>query len=351
MQLNRNAPLALYYQLKQILENDIKELNLKEGDKLPSENTLMEKYNVSRTLIKQTFNLMINEGLVYRIQGKGTFVAKQVKRIKSTGNLGFILCNRSSEDHIYSNLLKYTDRAASKNKMQLIFRRIDNFFSNDQLPKMILDRTVDGVVVTGEVSQAFIKALKQSGIYFILLGTYFKNDPELTMVTPDDLSMSETALNYLREFGHNRIMLLRGPNYPCHIDAEKAFLELGGSLTDVVKCETIQISDAYELCCNVFNTDLKYTAIFASDTRLAIGALEAAKANKISVPDELSIISLGGCGLSNFTTPHISTVDPDFKSLCSQAVEILLSGFRNNKMEKGVFIIEDKKKIDGNSVK
>jgi GntR family transcriptional regulator len=63
-------------QLKDLLAQDIRDHKLKPHDQIPSERELCEKHNLSRTTVRQGISLAISEGLLYRIQGKGTFVAE-----------------------------------------------------------------------------------------------------------------------------------------------------------------------------------------------------------------------------------------------------------------------------------
>ncbi len=67
--------MPLYQQLKKIIEKKVNSQELKPHDKIPSERELCEKHNLSRTTVRQAIGGAINEGLLYRIHGKGTFVA------------------------------------------------------------------------------------------------------------------------------------------------------------------------------------------------------------------------------------------------------------------------------------
>jgi GntR family transcriptional regulator len=76
VQLSNRSPISLYVQLKDLLAQDIRDQKLKPHDQIPSERELCEKYSLSRTTVRQGISLAISEGLLYRIQGKGTFVAE-----------------------------------------------------------------------------------------------------------------------------------------------------------------------------------------------------------------------------------------------------------------------------------
>ena len=76
--------LPLYAQLKNSILKQI-ENELKEHDKINSENELMELYNVSRTTVRRALGELIDEGILYSQQGVGTFV-NSVKDTYEFGN-------------------------------------------------------------------------------------------------------------------------------------------------------------------------------------------------------------------------------------------------------------------------
>lgn len=74
--LQQNSVIPLYHQLMERLKESIERESWKPGDKIPSENQLMDEYGVSRNTAKKAIEELVQEGILYRIQGKGTFVAK-----------------------------------------------------------------------------------------------------------------------------------------------------------------------------------------------------------------------------------------------------------------------------------
>jgi len=59
----------------QSLKNDIEQNKLEEGQKLPTEKTLCEYFNVSRTTIRSALQQLEAQGLIHTIQGAGSFVS------------------------------------------------------------------------------------------------------------------------------------------------------------------------------------------------------------------------------------------------------------------------------------
>lgn len=69
-----NASINLYRQVQDCLRDEIASGKLKEGDLVPSEQELAQKYGVSQGTVRKAIMDMTQKGIFYRKQGKGTFV-------------------------------------------------------------------------------------------------------------------------------------------------------------------------------------------------------------------------------------------------------------------------------------
>lgn len=76
MSLNKQSPVPLYYQLAELLKEQIRSGELTPGAQLPSERTLSESYAISRNTARQAIAYLIHEGTVVARHGLGTFVAE-----------------------------------------------------------------------------------------------------------------------------------------------------------------------------------------------------------------------------------------------------------------------------------
>lgn len=73
--INKDIPIPMYYQIKQLILKAIKEGELKGGDMLPAELEICEACQVSRPTIRQALSELVAEGYLNRCKGKGTFVS------------------------------------------------------------------------------------------------------------------------------------------------------------------------------------------------------------------------------------------------------------------------------------
>jgi GntR family transcriptional regulator len=72
----KNNPVPIYHQLKEIIQEMIDNEELKPNDPIPTERELCEIHGISRMTVREAMKSLVNEGVLYREQGKGTFVAK-----------------------------------------------------------------------------------------------------------------------------------------------------------------------------------------------------------------------------------------------------------------------------------
>jgi GntR family transcriptional regulator len=74
--IERNSPVPLYHQLKELLSDRISNAEWQAGDMLPTEEQLTARYGLSRTTVRQALRELELEGLISRHRGRGTFVSR-----------------------------------------------------------------------------------------------------------------------------------------------------------------------------------------------------------------------------------------------------------------------------------
>ncbi len=74
--LDRRSSVPLYYQLQELLHQQIASGRFAVGDALPSEGDLCRIFGVSRIVVRQALQVLEDDGEIVRQQGRGTFVAE-----------------------------------------------------------------------------------------------------------------------------------------------------------------------------------------------------------------------------------------------------------------------------------
>lgn len=130
----RHSPLPLYAQIKETLRERILEGGYREHERIPSESELMTRYGVSRITVRQALSALENEQLIFKIPGKGSFVAsprpfQHSTRLQGFGeamlNLGITVTNRVvSITTIQANALVAERLQVAEGSPLMEFRRV-----------------------------------------------------------------------------------------------------------------------------------------------------------------------------------------------------------------------------------
>ncbi|MFC1959647.1 GntR family transcriptional regulator [Chloroflexota bacterium] len=78
MTFDRDSPIPLYQQLYDLLRDRIMRGDFAEGKVMPTEMELAQQFSLSRVTIRRALQLLVNEGLILRQAGKGSFVCPQL---------------------------------------------------------------------------------------------------------------------------------------------------------------------------------------------------------------------------------------------------------------------------------
>ncbi|MGI5164942.1 GntR family transcriptional regulator [Spirillospora sp. CA-253888] len=74
--IDPHSPVPKYFQLRAILLDLIESAELPVDALIPSERELCARYELSRMTVRQAVEQLVTEGRLYRVPGKGTFVAR-----------------------------------------------------------------------------------------------------------------------------------------------------------------------------------------------------------------------------------------------------------------------------------
>jgi GntR family histidine utilization transcriptional repressor len=167
--IDKSAPEPLYQQIKNTIKQKIRSGAWKAGQKLPSENNLVEVLAVSRMTIHRALRELTQEGLINRVHGLGSFVA-EVPRHASLIELKDIAIEieQSGRQH-RSQLLALVSEEASPEvaeQMQLLAAAPVYYYEaihfQDDIPIQLESRYVSPDLVPDFLQQDFSRTTSTS---------------------------------------------------------------------------------------------------------------------------------------------------------------------------------------------
>ncbi len=77
MTVDHEAPRPVYLQVADILRGAIERGELVPDRAIPSESRLMQEHGIARETARKAVRVLVDEGLVYVVQGRGVYVRKR----------------------------------------------------------------------------------------------------------------------------------------------------------------------------------------------------------------------------------------------------------------------------------
>lgn len=138
--IDKSSPIPVYYQLKNDLISKISEGVWKPGECIASERELCEIYGVSRMTIRQAIGELVQEGVLLRIKGKGTFVCEQT--FKQQDMMSFTEIIKQMGKNLRSEVVEFCKINTPEH--------LADIFSLDEIYKIKRKRIVDDECVALE---------------------------------------------------------------------------------------------------------------------------------------------------------------------------------------------------------
>ncbi|MFT8858266.1 GntR family transcriptional regulator, partial [Bifidobacterium aquikefiri] len=315
------------------------------GTKIPSEKELGEKFHVSRITVKTGLNMLVEQGLIKRRRGSGTFVLNtpsQAKSSKEHGTIGVIISGLS--DSYGKNLLiTICDECDRKGySVMLKISHEDQQLERKYL-KELLDEHVKGILilpVQKEFYNELLVSLLFSDFPVVIIDRKLKNIRS-TVVGVDNVGAAKEAANFLFSHGHRRIALLTQSNMhnSAIIDRIIGLREsyaLNGVLLDQSLWIENLISDyseqsgSAEIEADVsaimekLNNHPDITCLLSLDNHCATLAIEALRRMRKTIPED--------CSLFSFDTPkniiasnNVSHIAQQEELIAQNSVQALLA--------------------------
>lgn len=235
----------------------------------------------------------------------------------------FLLCDREFTNLYYYHLLKSVEEELSKKDKGLVFAI---YKEDEELPAMIREKAVDGIFVTGRVTQEIIEKIKEINIPFVVLGKMADKECDVNIIQPDVLNNIFTVYDYLLKHGHIDIayvsdykekLLVQEITMGCQKAYKKHNIEPRINLLKV------NITDPYKAIKDLIDTHQEITAFIVQNI-FAGSFLYIIKEKELSIPDNISVIMFGDEYLDEFQRKHFTTFPGGTKETGKEGVESLI---------------------------
>ncbi|WP_028274739.1 catabolite control protein A [Atopococcus tabaci] len=244
----------------------------------------------------------------------------------------------------FSSLARGIDDIATMYKYNIILANSDE---NEQKEVSVLNnllaKQVDGVIYMGNRITDDLRAeFSRSKTPVVLAGTV-DPDEQVGSVNIDYKAATEDSAAHLLANGHTRVAFVTGklsdPINTYRLNGYKQALQAAGVEYD----DSLVIESEYsykegEAVYKLIN-EAGATAVIVTDDELAIGILNAALDNGVSVPDELELITANNSPITEMARPQISTIVQPLYDLGAVAMRLLTKLMNKEEIDEKTIVL------------
>ena len=353
-----------YYKMHHDLQEQIRLGELRSGDRVPSENQLAAAYQVSRQTVRKALAILEQEGYIYAVHGKGTFVSERVRPEHKSHNIAVVTTYLS--DYIFPRVIQGIDEVLTAQGYSILLKNTRNSRSQEaRCLEELLQKDIDGVIIEPSKSQIscrhlhLYERLEEYGIPYVFIQGCFDQMEDKPQVLMDDCRGGHLITKYLLDTGHRDIAGvfkaddIQGQNrHRGYVQA----LQEAGVLYDPDKVIWFHTEDRkvhpQEGIRRLISKGTRLDSVVCYNDQIAFSIIGGLHQIGVSIPEDLSITGYDNSMLAHQHPLSLTTIAHPQEKLGEMAGQLLLEKIQggSDKDMKTEYLIEPKLVI-GNSCK
>ena len=329
-----------YIQIRDEIIDRIKRGHWKPNSMIPSDRELAAEFAVSRFTAIKAVQELEREGIVYREQGKGTFVspswASEGIEFNTSYKIGLVISDLAYIGLPYMNrVLKGINEKLSIYSYNLVLFGLTG--SQDgkafSVQEIVGNGQVDGLLVDDNVAPQTIAFLCQNNFPFVQIGTDVGKvsgyDYNRVVINSDIVYWQ--AVKYLTEKGRRNIAFLQGYVFDEPKTQRVQFIRSVLETLGLQEKKEYFLHGRYgeesgrQMAKKLFSGGFPLPgAIITNEDMLALGAIKEARERGILIPEDLMVVGVGDYLLDSFLT----TFRTPAYEMGSEAAEILIQNLQ-----------------------
>lgn len=248
-------------------------------------------------------------------------LSRGVEDIAKENEYNMILCN-SNNDPIQE--VKYLESLEKRWIDGIIFSRITGNTLREKIPTLL----------TNKVRMVFVDRVPK------------ENNLPIAMVEIDNEKATYDAVKFLIKLGHNSIACITGPLNTRIAQQrlegyKRALKENNLPIKDELIVEgTFKLDSGFRGVNILLERGINFTAIFACNDLMAVGAIKALKKRGLSVPEDISVMGFDGIPLCEYIEPALTTVAQPMYEMGRTAAILLFESIKEGTMPRGHIILD-----------
>lgn len=336
-----------YERIVSWVQTEIENGALSRGDKLPSENELMERFRVSRQTVRRAMEELTEKGVVEGRRGSGTYVTVNTRRYAAGKEIRIAVMLTYVDTYIFPSIIKGIESVLSSEGCTLQIAMTDNAVEKERmlLKEFIHTQSVDGIIAETVKSalpnpnMELYREIENMGIPVLFVNSYYK-ELDIPHISMDDRKAGYLAAKHLAECGHTRIGGIfkadDGQGHLRYAGYTDALMEREIKIRgdQVIWIDSEELRTMGEESAKFLKRLKGCTACVCYNDETAYKIVEIFRKSGYRVPEDLSVVGIDNSGLAKFCPVPLTSVENPVEKLGRTAAERMTwKIFRNEEME------------------
>lgn len=330
-----------YFNLAEDLKRMILEGSIQAGEKLPSENELAERYQISRHTVRKALSILTNEGYIYAEHGKGTFCSELVRHTKTSRNIAVVTTYLS--DYIFPKVVQGIDSVLTEKGYSIILKNTRNSRKAEaKCLEELLQKDIEGLIIEPSKSEIFCKhismyeRLEQFGIPYVFIQGCFEQMKEKPQVRMDDCKGGYMITKYLISLGHREILGVFKADDTQGRERHRGYvqaLQEAGILYNPDNIIWFHTEDRalkpFAALQALVRQKRKFDAVVCYNDQIAVEVIRALEECHVEVPGQVSVTGYDNSFIAENSKIKLTTIAHPQQKLGQMAAKLLLELIQN----------------------
>ncbi|WP_026702437.1 GntR family transcriptional regulator [Salibacterium aidingense] len=332
-----------YKNVKQYIKSKILDGSYQAHQKINSEYELVQQFDVSRHTIRQAIGELVSEGWLYREHGVGTFCADRSKILQQPSRKSIAIITTYISDYIFPYIIRGAESYLSEKGYNVILFSTNNDLEKERIAlENILSQHVEGVIAEPTRS-AFTNPninyylnLENQGIPYVMINAFYEELEPLHLIMNDEKG-GYMETEHLLELGHQDIIGIFKNDDIQGSRRMKGFLKAHRAFqtpVDPNRIITYSTKEKFEKPVEevrqlLLANDKRPTAIVCYNDELVIQILNILREQKLSVPDDISIVGFDDSPLTETTEIKFTSIKHPKMKMGEDAAALIVDLLEN----------------------
>ena len=230
----------------------------------------------------------------------------------------------------FTEVARGVEDAASKRDYAVFLCNSDESATKeDRYVNVLIQQQVRGVLITpADMKSDRLEVMRERGIAVTLLDREIKGRKQCS-VSVDDVHGGQIAIEYLAGLGHKDIAWVCGPESIPQVADRGAGVtkaaKVAGAKIETIRVPLMNAAKGEEAAKKILELDVMPSAIFCANDLLALGVMRALQANKIRIPEQVSVLGYDNIEFAPSAAVPLSSIAQPSYQMGVTAADLLLN--------------------------